>query len=222
METTLMIRILLVDDHELVRTGIKLMLQDTTHIEVVGEAASGEDAVRLARDIQPDVILMDVNMPGIGGLEATIRLLRIKPNTRVLILSTHTDKVLPARLVTIGAAGYISKNTDREELIKAIDNVNAGQFYVDPNMMERIVLPRFTPKELSGPLTALNERELQILLMVARGIEVNEVAQKLYLSVKTINGYRNAILRKLGVKTDVEAARIAIRHGLIDVDGQWH
>ena len=217
-----MIQVLLVDDHELVRTGIKLMLQDTADIKVIAEVASGEEAVRMAREIKPDVILMDVNMPGIGGLEATIRLLRAEPLIKVLILSTHTDEVLPSRLISLGAAGYLSKNTTREELITAIQTVNAGQFYVDPTMMDLIVMPRFNPKESTTPIAELSERELQVLLMVARGMEVNEIAEKLFLSAKTINGYRTNILKKLGVKTDVEAARIAIKHGLIDVDSQWH
>lgn len=217
-----MIRILLVDDHELVRTGIKLMLKDTADIEVGAEAGNGEEAVRLARELRPDIILMDVNMPGIGGLEATIRLLRSEPSTKVLILSTHTDEFLPSRLISLGAAGYLSKNTNREELIKAIHTIYSGNFYVDPSMMDRIVLPRFTPKDNNTPISELTERELQVLLMVARGMEVNEIAQKLFLSNKTVNGYRSSILKKLGVKTDVEAARIAIKHGLIDVDSQWH
>lgn len=218
----IMIQVLLVDDHELVRTGIRLMLQDTADIKVVAEVASGEEAVKMAREIKPDVILMDVNMPGIGGLEATIRLLRAEPLIKVLILSTHTDEVLPSRLISLGAAGYLSKNTTREELITAIQTVNGGQFYVDPTMMDLIVMPRFNPKDSTTPIAELSERELQVLLMVARGMEVNEIAEKLFLSSKTINGYRTNILKKLGVKTDVEAARIAIKHGLIDVDSQWH
>jgi two-component system invasion response regulator UvrY len=218
-----MINILLVDDHELVRTGIKLMLQDTDQIQVVGEASSGEEAVLSAKENKPDVILMDVNMPGIGGLEATIRLLRSDPHIKVLVLSTHTDEILPSRLMSIGAAGYLSKHTNREELLKAIHAVHSGQFYIDPSMMDLIVLPRLNPKDSSdASISELSERELQILLMVARGMEVNEIAQKLFLSTKTINGYRNTILKKLGVKTDVEAARIAIRLGLVDVDSQWH
>ncbi|HVV68123.1 MAG TPA: response regulator [Gammaproteobacteria bacterium] len=218
-----MIRILLVDDHEVVRTGIKMLLMDVLDIEIVGEAGNGEEAIRLARELVPDIILMDVNMPGIGGLEATIRLLRNEPTAKILIISAHTDDFLPARLLSLGAVGYLSKSASRDQMIEAINTIYAGNRYVDPIMMDNIVIPRLKVKDNKAiPLAKLSERELQILLMVARGMDVNEIAKKLFLSNKTVNGYRSTILKKLRVKTDVEATRIAIEYGLIDVDSQWH
>lgn len=216
-----MTRILLVDDHELVRTGIKLMLNGAEGIEIVGEASSGEEAVNMAKELKPDIVLMDINMPGIGGMEATMRLIR-DPSIKILIISTHTEEFLPSRLINLGAAGYLTKRASREDLIRAITSIQEGERYVDPAMLDQIVLPRFVSREMVSPFAQLSERELQILLMVARGIETEEIAKKLFLSTKTINGYRSNILKKLGVKTDVEATRIAIQHGLIDVDSQWH
>jgi two-component system, NarL family, invasion response regulator UvrY len=215
-------RILLVDDHEIVRAGIKLMLKSVENIEIVGEASSGEDAINLARELKPDIILMDVNMPGIGGVEATIRLLRNDSNVKILIISSHDDDFLPARLLSIGASGYLTKQAKSEEMIEAIKCIERGNTYIDASLMNHIILPRFANQDTPSPFADFNERELQVLLMVARGIETDEIAQKLFLSTKTINGYRSSILKKLGVKTDVEATRIAIKHGLIDADSQWH
>lgn len=217
-----MIRVLLVDDHEIVRTGLKLLLQDTTNIEVVAEASNGEEAIRLAKQVKPDVILMDVNMPGIGGFEATLRLLRNEPNSRILIISSQTDDVIPARLMNVGASGYISKKADNKEMINAIFTVAEGKRYFDAAMADQLVIQNIAPKSKSSHLFNLTDREFQILLMVARGISVDEMAKKLFLSNKTVNGYRGTIFKKLGVKTDVEATRFAIAHGLIDVDSQWH
>ncbi len=218
-----MIRILLVDDHIVVRTGIKMLLIDALDIQIVGEAGNGEEAIHMARDLKPDIILMDVNMPGIGGLEATMRLLRNEPNTKILIISAHINDFLPAKLISVGALGYLSKNASREQMIEAIETIHAGNRYVDPSMVDSLVMPRLNTKDPSSPpLEKLSERELQILLMVARGMEVTEIAKKLFLTNKTINGYRSNIFKKLHVKTDVEAARIAIEQGLIDADSQWH
>ncbi len=217
-----MTRILLVDDHEIVRTGIKLMLNAVDEFEIVGEASSGEEAIGLARELKPDIILMDVNMPGIGGVEATVRLLRTDTAVKILIISSQNDDFLPARLISIGASGYLTKQASSEEMVKAIKSIELGNRYIDSSMIDRIILPHFAAQDQASPFTELNERELQVLLMVARGIDPDEIAQKLFLSIKTINGYRSNILRKLGVKTDVEAARLAIKHGLIDVDSQWH
>lgn len=217
-----MTRILLVDDHEIVRAGIKLILKPVESFEIVGEASSGEDAINLARELKPDIILMDVNMPGIGGVEATIRLLRNNSNVKVLIISSHDDDFLPARLLRIGASGYLTKQSTAEEMIEAIRCIERGNTYMDDSLTKQVILPRFANKDTPSPFAEFSERELQVLLMVARGIETNEIAQKLFLSTKTINGYRSGILKKLGVKTDVEATRVAIKYGLIDADSQWH
>jgi two-component system invasion response regulator UvrY len=216
-----MSKILLVDDHALVRAGTKLLLEAIEGLTVIGEASCGEEAVQLARDLTPDIVLMDVNMPGIGGMEATMRLLRNDPSIKILIISTQKDNFLPSRLINLGAAGYLTKHANSEELLRAIESLQEGKRYIDPALLDHILLPRFSPQKVS-PFSALSERELQILLMVGRGIEIEDIAVKLFLSSKTINGYRNNILKKLGIKTDVEATRVAIKYGLIDADNLWH
>lgn len=217
-----MIRVMLVDDHEIVRTGLKLLLQDATNIEIIAEASSGEEAIRLAKQLKPHVILMDINMPGIGGFEATIRLLRAEPKSRILIISSQMDEVLPTRIINVGASGYVNKKANEQEMINAIYAVAEGKRYFDAVMADQLLLQKIDPNTKSKNLFDLTERELQILLMVSRGISVDDIAKKLFLSNKTVNGYRGAIFKKLGVKTDVEATRFAITHGLIDVDSQWH
>lgn len=219
-----MIKVLIADDHEIVRAGIKLMLKDAADIEIVGEASSGEEAVQLVQKLKPDVALMDISMPGIGGLGASIRLLQGSTPVKVLIISSHKDHVIPARLLQLGAAGYLSKEVTPEELKKAIRSIHAGQHYVDAFLLNQ-VFEALTPgklKESNSPFAALSERELQIMLMAARGMEIKEIAQKLYLSAKTINGYHRDILKKMHVKTDVELALLAIEYNLIDAHSQWH
>lgn len=216
-----MTKLLLVDDHELIRTGIKLMLQEMPGIEIVGETSSGEEAIHLVRGLKPDIILMDIDMPGIGGMETTIRLLKNNRKVKILIVSSHEGDHLPSRLMSLGATGYLTKNANREELNQALQSVSKGTHYIDPNILNQVVLPRLNFSRTSV-FSTLSERELQIILMTVRGIEIKEIAQKLFLSVKTINGYHNSALKKLGVKTDVEATRIAIKYGLIDGHSQLH
>lgn len=219
-----MIKVILADDHELVRAGIRLMLQDASDIEVVGEAGSGEEAIKLVQQLQPDLVLMDISMPGLGGFGASIRLLQGTFAVKVLIISSHKDHVIPARLLQLGASGYLSKEISAEELKKAIHSVYAGHHYVDSFLMDR-VFESLSPqllKATNSPFAELSERELQIMLMIARGMEIKEIAQKLYLSSKTINGYHRDILQKMKVKTDVELALKAIEYSLVDAHSQWH
>ncbi len=211
-----MIRILLVDDHELVRSSLKLMLNDTDTLQVIGEAESGEDAIRAARELNPDIILIDLNMPGMGGFEAIARLLRHKPALKILILSAYTSGLVPARLLDMGAAGYLSKRASREEMLQAIQAVYAGSRYIDPAMAEVIASFHMAAQNNPSPLLQLNERELQILLLIVSGMKRGDIAKSLYLSKKTISGYIANVLKKLGVKTDAEAVRMVIESGLIN------
>ncbi|HVV69739.1 MAG TPA: response regulator [Gammaproteobacteria bacterium] len=212
-----MIRVLLVDDHELVRTAFKLMLNDAQDFEIIGEAENGEDAIRLTRELSPDVIIMDLNMPGIGGFEAIARLLRSNPLTKILIVSARVDGLIPARLIEMGVAGYLSKQASAEQMLVAIRTVYEGGRYIDATMAENIAMFHIAPAENASPFAHLSERELQVLLMVADGMETDEIADKLCLSKKTINGYQCNLLKKLKAKTDVEAVRIAIEHGMVEI-----
>lgn len=204
---------LLVDDHELVRTGIKRLLQDVRGIKVVGETGTGESAVQLSKELNPDVVIMDVKMPGIGGLEATKKMLHYNSGIKILALTTCTDEPYPSRFLSAGAAGYITKGCDPEEMIKAICTIYAGKPYINPTIAQQIAISRFA-KTQQSPFDTLSERELQIMAMITQGEEVQQIAKIFCLSPKTINTYRYRIFAKLGIKNDVELTLLAIRFGM--------
>lgn len=210
-----MIKVLLVDDHDIVRLGIKRLLQDANGIKVIGEASSGEEAIKLMRETSPDVVIMDIQMPVIGGLEATRKMIRYNPMLRVLALTICEDEPYPSRLLQAGAAGYITKGCNAEEMIKAIRLLHSGERYISPDIAQQLALKRFSPQEKS-PLDALSERELQIMLMIVQGQKVQQISDKLYLSAKTVNSYRYRIFEKLGIKSDVELTLLAVRLGVLD------
>lgn len=210
-----MINVLIVDDHDLVRTGVRKILAEIAGIKVVGEAQTGEEAVKQVRQFNPHVVLMDVKMPGIGGFEATRKLLRMDPDLKILILTTVSNDLYPARLLQIGAAGYITKGSSMDEMVQAIRAVHAGQRYISPEIASQLAFRHVNDKEES-PFDSLSERELQVMLMITKGIKVQDIAEKLCLSPKTVNSYRYRIFEKLSVKNDVELTLLAIRHGLIE------
>jgi len=209
------IKVLLVDDHELVRTGIKSLLANASGISVVAEASSGEDAIKIAREKQPNVVLMDLKMPGISGLEATRKILHHDPDAKILVLTVCNDDVFPIRLLRAGASGYLTKDCDADEMIRAIRAVQAGQRYISPQIAQRLALKRFSSDEES-PFDALSERELQVMLMITSGKKVQDIAEKLHLSPKTVNTYRYRLFEKLGIKNDVELTHLAMRFGMVD------
>ena len=212
-----MINVLIVDDHDLVRVGIRRLLADVKGLKVVGEARNGEDAVRLTRELQPDVVLMDVKMPGIGGLEATRKILRIQPDVKIIAVTVYGDEPYPSRLLQAGAAGYITKGSSLDEMVHAIRTVCAGQRYISPEVAQQLALKHVTDQEES-PFDLLSERELQVMLMITTGRKVQEISEQLYLSPKTINSYRYRLFEKLQVNNDVELTHLAMRHGMIDSD----
>lgn len=209
------IKVLVVDDHDLVRIGISRMLGDVEGIKVVGQAASGEEAVRLVRELSPDVVLMDVQMPGIGGLEATRKIQRIDEGIRVIAVTVCDEEPFPSRLLKAGAAGYLTKGADLQEMVRAIRVVSAGQKYISAEIAQQMALKPFKDEQ-SSPFDQLSERELQISIMVVNCQKVQEISDKLCLSPKTVNSYRYRIFEKLGIDSDVELTLLAVRHGLID------
>ena len=209
------IRVIVADDHDLVRVAIVRMLQDQQDIEVVAEADSGEQVLLLARQHQPDVVLMDIRMPGIGGLEATRKLCRQQPQTRVVAVSASNDNLVPARLLQAGALGYITKGAELSEMLTAIKHAVAGKRYLSPAIAQQMALDSLNPDHAS-PFDQLSERELQICMMVINCEKVLTISDKLCLSPKTVNGYRYRAFEKLEITGDVELTRLAIRHGLID------
>lgn len=212
-----MINVFLVDDHELVRTGIRRILEDVRGIKVVGEAQSGETAVTFCRQHHPDVILMDMNMPGIGGLEATRKILRIRPDVRIIVLTIHSENPFPTKVMQAGAAGYLTKGAAPDEMIQAIRLVHSGQRYISPEIAQQMALSQFASAD-ENPFKSLSERELQIMMMITKGQKVTDISEQLNLSPKTVNSYRYRLFSKLGINGDVELTHLAIRHGMLDAD----
>ena len=212
-----MIKVLIVDDHQMVRFGTRRLLEDESGLQIVGEASSGEEAIEAVDALNPQVILMDVQMPGIGGLEATRRCLRIAPDVKVIALSMHDGEPFPSKLFEAGAKGYVSKRSDPEELILAIRKVMAGQRYISTDIAQNLALRPFAEAQQS-PFEQLSGREMQIALMVVRGMGAAEMGKKLILSPKTVNSYRYRIFEKLDLKNDVELTKLAIQHGLLEAE----
>jgi len=211
------INILLVDDHELVRTGIRRIIDDVRGMKVIGEAESGEDAVKWCRSNDPDVVLMDINMPGIGGLDAMHRILRINEDTKVIMLTMHTENPFPSKVMQAGASGYLSKCAAPEEVLSAIRAVNSGQRYLAPEIAQQMALSQISPVA-DDPFSVLSERELQIMMMITKGQRVVDISDQLSLSSKTVNSYRYRLFEKLDVNGDVELTHLAIRYGMLDAD----
>lgn len=213
-----MIKVLVVDDHDLVRAGISRMLSDEDGIEVVGEACSGEDAVGVIRTVDPDIILMDLKMPGIGGLEATRKIKRLNDEIKVIVVTACADDPYPARVMQSGASAYITKGADIEEMIRAIRVVNSGQRYISPEIAQKLALKPFEETEEGTVFDKLSEREMQIATMIVSCIKVQDISDKLCLSPKTVNSYRYRIFEKLGITSDVELTLLAVRHGILDTE----
>lgn len=215
-----MINVMLVDDHELVRSGIRRILDDVQDINVIAEAGSGEQAIRQARAQKPDVILMDVSMPGIGGLEATRKISTALPGTRIIAVTIHADDPFPTRLLEAGASGYITKGSKVDEIVDAIKRVHTGKRYLTRDIAQKLALAVINNGEES-PLDAVTLREMQVMLMVAQGISNKDISEQLCLSPKTTSTYRYRLFEKLGVANDVELTRFALRHGLLE-EGALH
>ncbi|TDB05686.1 response regulator [Halomonas marinisediminis] len=209
-----MIKVLIADDHHLIRTSLAHLLNTERDLRVIGEAASGEEAIAQARRLKPDVVLMDIRMPGIGGLEATRKITRALPDTRVLVLTAWLEDSFAQRLLDAGARGLVSKGSQHEEMVGAIREVFQGQRYVSPDVAQRLVLSRIDSPE--NPFDELSSREMQVAMMIINCQKVADISDRLFLSTKTVNTYRYRIFEKLGVKSDVELTHLGLRHGLVE------
>ena len=210
-----MINVLVVDDHDLVRSGIVRLLEDTNGISVIGEANCGEDAVKMCRELSPDVVLMDINMPGIGGLEATKKVARANPDVKVIAVTACDDGPFAARLMQAGASGFMGKGAEVDEMVRAILKVRSGQRYISPEIAQRMALKPFQEGNES-PFDVLSEREMQTVLMIVSCHKVQEISDKLCVSPKTVNTYRYRIFEKLDINGDVELTILAMKHGVLD------
>ncbi len=207
---------MVVDDDNLVRLGISRLLSDVSGIEVVAEAASGEEAVKLAKEKHPHVVLMDIRMPGIGGLEATRRMVRHDPNVKIIAITVCGAEPFPSKLLQAGASGYLTKGAKPEEMVNAIRSVHAGKRYLGVEIAQQLALRNLSEGDKKTPFEELSERELQVTMMITTGSSVQQIADRLCVSPKTINTYRYRIYEKLNVNSDVGLTLFALRHGLVD------
>ncbi len=208
------ITILLVDDHAVVRMGFKMLIEAEEGIKVIGEAESGEIAIKLFQELKPDIIVMDITMPGIGGLEAIDRIMAKDKNTKILVLSAHEDSVHPKRALNAGAMGYLTKRSAAEELIKAIKSIHQGKRYLEPNIAQQMAITQLSGE--SNPVEILSDREFEVFIALAKGKSTNEIADTLCLSPRTVGTHLYNIKQKLNANNSAEIALIAIRCGLID------
>jgi DNA-binding NarL/FixJ family response regulator len=212
----LLIKLLLVDDHDLVRTAIARMLSDIDDLHVLGQANSGEQAYSMVGELSPQVVLMDIRMPGIGGLEATRKIKQRYPEVKILALSACEDEPFPTRLLQAGASGYLTKGDCIDETVLAIRQVAAGKHYLSPEIAQQMALKSCDLNQQSCPFEQLSEREMQISLMIASGQKIQLISDLLCVSPKTVNTYRYRIFEKLNIENDVELALLAVRHNLVE------
>ena len=208
------IRILLADDHTIVRQGLKLILSAHPDLEVIGEAANGREAVELASKLKPDIVLMDVAMPELNGIEATRRMVHETPRLRVLVLSMHKEAVYVREILKAGARGYILKDAIDTELLSAVRSVAKGDGYISPAVSGALLSDY--RQNVTDPLDLLSSREREVLQLIAEGKTNKEIATKLNLSVYTVDSHRGKVMEKLNLHSTGELVRFAMKHGLVD------
>jgi two-component system, NarL family, response regulator NreC len=208
------IRVFLADDHAVVRQGFRLILDAEPDMEIVGEAGNGREAVQMAETLNPDVVVMDVAMPELNGIEATRRLLQSAPRTRVLALSMHKDSVYVREILRAGARGYLLKDSIDRDLVAAVRAVAAGEGYLSPGVSEAVLSDY--RRHVTDPIDLLTSREREVLQMIAEGKTNKEIATILNLSIYTVEAHRGRIMEKLNLHSINELVRFAVRNGLVD------
>ncbi|WP_171001664.1 MULTISPECIES: response regulator [Methylophilaceae] len=208
------IKVMLVDDHAVVRMGFKMLLESAADIKVIAEAENGEQGVKMYQEHQPDVVVMDITMPGIGGLEAIERIMAKDNNARILVLSAHEDSVHPKRVLSAGAMGYLTKRSAAEELIKAIRTVAGRKRYLEASIAQQMAIQQLSGEQ--NPVDVLSDREFEVFIALAKGKSTNDIADTLCLSPRTVGTHLYNIKQKLNANNSAEIALIAMRSGLID------
>lgn len=215
-----MIRILLVDDHAILRSGLSALLELESDMEVVGEVGTGEEAIERVRALQPDVVVMDLDMPGMGGLEATRQIIQLDLGARVLVLTSHSEADFLLPVLEAGGSGYVQKTKADEDLISAIRVVARDEVFLYPSATKLLLKGYRTAEEQgeSNPLGELSEREREVLALTAEGFSSTEVGKKLFLSPKTVDTYRARLMQKLGLRHRSELVRLALKAGVLKAD----
>lgn len=211
------IRIIIADDHAVVAEGLKHVVEAQADMEVVALAVDGREAVRQARDLQPDVVLMDLSMPELNGADATRAILERDPKCRVIVLSMYSEREYVRRALKAGAAGYVVKRSAAKEVVDAIRAVHAGQRYLSPRVAD-VVLDDYTGEERDDPLARLSAREREVLQLLAEGHTGAQIAERLSLSQKTVETYRARLVEKLGIRDVAGLVRFAIQRGIVSLD----
>lgn len=214
------IRVVIADDHAILRDGVRALLQLADDIEVVGEAADGAEAIEACRRLRPDLVLMDIAMPGLGGLEATLQIRKELPDVKVLVLSQYEDREYVRRFLKLGVAGYVLKKTAGAELVTAVRAAARGGLVLDPDVAREAMREREEPvaDSAADPYDTLTDREKQVLKLVAEGKSNKEVAELLDISVKTAMSHRGRIMEKLDLHSRTDLIRFALRRGVIRVE----
>ena len=210
-----MIKVLIVDDHALVRMGIRRLLEGMSDVEVVADADSGEQALILVKKHVPDVVLLDMKMPGIDGWEVTRRLKKSNPHIKVIAITAMTSDPLPTRVLQLGAKGYLTKESGADEIALAIRRVAKGETYLSAELAQKMAINSLQEAK-DSPFDVLSEREMQVMLMITSGMNVQDIADRIFLSTKTVNGYRYRMFEKLAIKNDVELTYLAMKHRIIE------
>ena len=208
------INILLVDDHSVVRMGFKMLIENESDMAVISEAESGELGITAYKEYKPSVVIMDITMPGMGGLDAIGRIIAFDKKAKILVLSAHEDSVHPKRALSAGALGYLTKRSAAEELIKAIRSVNSGTKYLEPNIAQQMAITQLSGE--NNPVEILSDREFEVFIALAKGKSTNEIADTMCLSPRTVGTHLYNIKQKLNANNSAEIALIAIRCGLLE------
>ena len=209
------IKVILVDDHAVVRAGYKILLKNIDYIDVIAEAGTGEEAIELSTKLRPNVVVMDISLPGINGIEAIRRIVSNDHDIKVLVFTMHEEVVFVERALQAGAIGYMTKSTDPKLLSKAIKHVSQGKKYIDDDLRQKMTYEYEQSREGDSLLSDLSAREFQIFCLLAEGKNTNEISKELNISYKTVANYSSQIKNKLQASTVADIARIAIRHNII-------
>ncbi|MCB1582639.1 MAG: response regulator [Marinicella sp.] len=213
-----MIKVMLVDDHDIVRTGIRMVIEKMSGIKIVGESRDGYEALEKVKELKPDVILMDVNMPRMSGLEATRRITELDKYVRIIILTIHAENPYPKQMLDAGANGYLTKGCAAQELEDAIKKVYGGQKYVGADIAQQMALSMLPGGKKESPFDILTNREMDVMMLLVRGKKAKEIGKILDLNDKTVATYKYRILEKMELQNEVKLTHMAIRHGILDAD----
>jgi two-component system invasion response regulator UvrY len=213
-----MIKILIVDDQEIVRTGLRLIMQGWKEDTSVSEASTGERAIQICRHLSPDVIILDISLPGLSAFESTRRLKRVKPKAGIIILAVHAKSPYPTRLLDAGASGYLTRDCNSDELLEAVTTVAEGHRFIGAEAAKQLALS-ILPGTADSPFDELSARELEVMLKLTQGTRIPDIASLMCLSPKTVATYKYRIYDKLGTRSEIDLMRMAMRYGLLEATG---